>query len=235
MKWCKKLKCGGCRHCQGKYSPKALEEKKIANHVTYADDDDKGGKGGEMRGQNANEMKGASTPRPTERAPTPRPTEGAPTPRTTRTTAPESDVTMSLKGEPSKFSITAEQPARNENQVMAVESSSQPASTEKGHSESNDLGIEYWATRSSVRSFAHTAHSFAGYTRPLRCAHLFARSLTNYLTRAKVVLVDKMKASISCSFHGHGGVLSRPDEEERRAAGVRQPDGRKRKPSGGEK
>ena len=103
------MKCGGCRHCQGKYSPKALEEKKIANHVTYADDDDKGEKG-----QNANEMKG----RPTEREPTPRPTEGAPTPRTTRTTAPENDVSVTLREKPSKVSLAAEQSTMGQNQVI---------------------------------------------------------------------------------------------------------------------
>ena len=43
---------------------------------------------------------------------------------------------------------------------------------------------KYWATRSTVRLFARTAHSLsllrpACFTRVLRCAHLFARLLTS--------------------------------------------------------
>ena len=44
--------------------------------------------------------------------------------------------------------------------------------------------LQYWATRSSVCSFARTAHSLsllhpARFARALRCAHSFARSLTS--------------------------------------------------------
>ena len=46
---------------------------------------------------------------------------------------------------------------------------------------SQEYRLEYWATRSSIRSFARTAHSFrtAHFARALRCAHSFARSLTS--------------------------------------------------------
>ena len=71
-----------------------------------------------------------------------------------------------------------------------------------------ELGCKYWATRSSVRSFARTAHSFAcsallalfarsahllahllhtvHFARALCCAHSFARSLTHYRARGKM-------------------------------------------------
>ena len=45
-----------------------------------------------------------------------------------------------------------------------------------------ELRRKYWATRSSARSFACTAHSFAFFgllaSRALLCAHSFSRSLT---------------------------------------------------------
>jgi len=49
---------------------------------------------------------------------------------------------------------------------------------------SQEYRLKYWATRSSVRSFARTAHSLsllrpARFARALRCAHSFARSLTS--------------------------------------------------------
>ena len=47
-----------------------------------------------------------------------------------------------------------------------------------------EFRLKYWATRSSVRLFARTAHSLsllrpARFGRALRCAHSFARSLTS--------------------------------------------------------
>ena len=47
-----------------------------------------------------------------------------------------------------------------------------------------EFRLKYWATRSSVRLFARTAHSLnllrtARFARAFRCAHSFARSLTS--------------------------------------------------------
>ena len=57
--------------------------------------------------------------------------------------------------------------------------------------------IEHWAIRSSARSFARTAHSFAS----LRLfARSLARSLTRFRAHGKVVYVFEMNASFSYKF-----------------------------------
>merc|ERR1712002_165326 len=66
--------------------------------------------------------------------------------------------------------------------------------------------VEYWAIRSSVRSFARTAHSFAcsallaSLARSAALIRSLARSLTHSGAHGKVVHVYELNASISYSF-----------------------------------
>ena len=68
-------------------------------------------------------------------------------------------------------------------------------------------GRKYWAIRSSARSFARTAHSFAcsallaSLARSAALIRSLARSLAHSGAHGKEVFVYELNASISCSFN----------------------------------
>ena len=72
---------------------------------------------------------------------------------------------------------------------------------------SQEYKLEYWATRSSVWSFARTAHSFAcsallaSLARSAALIRSLARSLTRSRAHGKAVFVYEMNASISSHFN----------------------------------